>query len=269
MAEVATGVLHNVGNILNSINVSCTLLLDQLRESRVGNFSRVMGLISENRDNLSFFMAHDPRGQKILPYLDSLSSALGEEHQMMQKETESLQERIEHIKEIVTMQQSYGRVSGISETIPVEQLMEDALKLNIGSLARHKVTIMRHYESAPPVTVDKHAVLQILLNLINNAKYACIAGKREERVVTLKILRPHRGRIRMQVEDNGVGISRENLTKIFRHGFTTKKTGHGFGLHSGALTARKLGGSLEAHSEGPGRGAVFTLELLCPTGDHR
>lgn len=66
---------------------------------------------------------------------------------------------------------------------------------------------------------------------------------------------------RITVSDNGVGIAVENLTRIFAHGFTTKKNGHGFGLHSSALAAKELGGSLRASSEGPDRGATFILEL--------
>jgi signal transduction histidine kinase len=65
----------------------------------------------------------------------------------------------------------------------------------------------------------------------------------------------------MTVSDNGVGIASENLTRIFNHGFTTRKDGHGFGLHSGALAAREMGGALWAQSDGPGKGATFTLEL--------
>jgi signal transduction histidine kinase len=266
MAEVATGVLHNVGNVLNSVNVSCTLVSDQLRESRVGNLARVADLLAENRRNLSQFLSEDPRGQKIPKYLTSLASALEEEHKVMQRETGSLQDRIEHIKEIVAMQQSYGRVSGISETISAEKLMEDALKLNTGALSRHQVRVRRQYEAVSPITVDKHAVLQILLNLINNAKYACTDSDKEEKIITLRVLNHNPGRIQMQVEDNGIGISRDNLTRIFQHGFTTKKTGHGFGLHSGALTARTLGGSLTVSSDGPGFGATFTLELPCTPG---
>ena len=267
MAEVATGVLHNVGNVLNSVNVSCTLLMDQLRESRAGNVSRVAGLIAEPEGGLAYFLTEDPRGRQIPAYLASLAAVLQEEQQLMFREAESLHSRLEHIKEIVSMQQSYGRVSGVNETIPPEQLMEDALKLNAGSLARHEVTVQRVYQPVPPITVDKHKVLQILLNLINNAKHACTQSDGSEKTITLRLLNHSPDRVLMQVADNGAGIFPENMTRIFQHGFTTRKSGHGFGLHSGALAARDLGGSLSVHSDGPGAGAVFTLELPCHPGD--
>jgi signal transduction histidine kinase len=263
MAEVATGVLHNVGNVLNSVNVSCALLLDQIRESRVSNLVKVTDMLSEQQDDLTCFLTTDPKGQKIPRYLTSLASALVTEQQTMRQETEALQGRIVHIKEIVSMQQSYGNISGVNETLPPEKLMEDAVKINAGALDRHGITVQREYETVPRVTVDKHMVLQILLNLISNAKYACSDIDNGEKRVILKIRNQNGNRVQMRVEDNGVGISQENRHRIFQHGFTTKKSGHGFGLHSAAIAAQKLGGRLSVHSDGHGRGAEFTLELPC------
>jgi signal transduction histidine kinase len=266
MAEVATGVLHNVGNVLNSVNVSCNLIMNQVRGSRTGNIAKVAGLIAESGDDPGRFLTDDPRGSQIPAYLTSLSSVLVEEQQLILRETEALQQRIAHIKEIVTMQQSYGRVSGVLETIAPEQLMEDTLKLSAGALVRHEISVERQYDDVPPITVDKHKVLQILLNLINNAKYAC-AGLEKGKIITLRIFCSGPDRLSMQVSDNGRGIPSENLTRIFQHGFTTRKSGHGFGLHSGAIAAKGLGGSLIAYSDGPGLGATFTLDLPIFSGD--
>jgi signal transduction histidine kinase len=265
MAEVATGVLHNVGNVLNSVNVSCTLLIEQISQSRAENVSKVADLLAEQEDDLAVFFGENPRGRQVPAYLASLAAALKEERRAMLYESESLRERIDHIKEVVSMQQSYGRVSGVKETLRPALLMEDALKLNVDALARHGIEIVKQYEMVPSITVDKNKVLQILLNLIANAKYACMENL-GEKTVTLRILSNGADRIRMQVSDNGKGIPPENLDRIFQHGFTTRKSGHGFGLHSGALAARDLDGSLNAYSQGPGLGATFTLELPCQTG---
>lgn len=267
MAEVATGVLHNVGNVLNSINVSCTLLMDQLRDSRVQNVEKVANLLQHPSGGLSHFLTEDQRGQQIPAYLKSLAQALANEHQVMFREAESLSQRIEHIKEIVSMQQSYGRVSGLNETITPEQLLEDALKLNSGAFKRHDISVIKQYSQVPPLLVDKHKVLQILLNLLTNAKTACVESGKAEKQISLRIFKDRPTKVCIQIADNGTGIEEKNLTRIFQHGFTTRSSGHGFGLHSGALAAHELGGSLTVHSDGIGHGAEFTLELPCTKGE--
>jgi len=158
------------------------------------------------------------------------------------------------------MQQSYAKVSGVTEIINVRDLVEDAARMNTAALARHEVELVRDYQETPPLTIEKHKVLQILVNLIRNAKYACDESGRHDKQIKVKISQ-HDGKVRVSVIDNGVGILPENQTRIFNHGFTTRKGGHGFGLHSGALAANELGGALTAHSDGAGKGATFTLEL--------
>ena len=95
---------------------------------------------------------------------------------------------------------------------------------------------------------------------MRNAKYACDDSGRPDKQLLVQV-KGAGERVRIAIIDNGVGIAPENMAKLFRHGFTTREAGHGFGLHSGALTARELGGSLTARSDGPGCGAAFVLEL--------
>jgi signal transduction histidine kinase len=149
----------------------------------------------------------------------------------------------------------------LSEVLPVHTLIEDALQLNMDSFARHHIAVVREYDQVPPVTVDKHKALQILVNLLRNAKHAMDDSEPNEKRLTLRIRRLNETTVAIIVTDAGVGIAPENLTRIFSHGFTTRKDGHGFGLHSAALAAQQMGGRLLAQSEGPGRGATFTLEL--------
>jgi signal transduction histidine kinase len=194
-------------------------------------------------------------------YLEQLADHLERERAELRKELESLTMNIEHIKEIVATQQNYARVSGVTETVALPELVEDALKIHGGAYARHGVVVVREYEPLPTVTVDKHKVLQILVNLFSNAKYACDGGNQEDKRVTVRLKANGEGRVKIEVADTGMGIPQENLTRIFSQGFTTRKSGHGFGLHSGALAARELGGSLGVQSGGPGKGATFTLDL--------
>lgn len=258
MAEVATNVLHNVGNVLNSVNVSASLLTERMRKSKCAKLEQVVALLRNHAADLAGFLA-GPQGQHLPEYLSQLAAELAAERDSAVTELTELRGNIEHIKEIVGMQQSYARRGGLIETIDVRALAEDSLRMNEGAFARHGVTIIRDYHDTPPIEVDKHKVLQILVNVIRNAKYACHEGGGEKNV-TVRI-RAADGAVQVSVIDTGVGIASENLERIFNHGFTTRADGHGFGLHSSALAAKALGGRLEASSDGPGRGATFTLTL--------
>ncbi len=261
MAEVATSVLHNVGNVLTSVNTSASVVLDRLKKSKMASISLVAGLLREHANDLGDFMTRDPKGQQLPAYLDQLSGRLADEQAFLTSELEQLKKHIEHINQIVAMQQNYARAGGVTETVKPTELVEDALRMNADALARHDVKVVREFDpSAPDITVEKHKVLQVLVNLIRNAKYACDESGRDEKRLNIVVARAT-DRVRITVVDNGVGIPKENLLKIFNHGFTTRKDGHGFGLHSGALAAREIGGALVAHSDGPGLGASFTLEL--------
>jgi C4-dicarboxylate-specific signal transduction histidine kinase len=158
------------------------------------------------------------------------------------------------------MQQSYAKSSGVLESLQVAELVDDALRMNAGAMTRHNVKVVRDFADQPPILTEKHKVLQILVNLIRNAKYACDDSGKDDKLIRLRV-RNGDGRIKISVIDNGIGIPAENLTRIFNHGFTTRKEGHGFGLHSGAIAAKELGGTLAAFSAGIGHGATFTLEL--------
>src|SRR6478735_2407558 len=265
MAEVATGVLHNVGNVLNSVNVSATLICDQVRNSKSSRLKDVVLLLNKHRDDLAGFFNTDPRGQKLPGYFTALAVQLKSERESLLKELADLRANLDHIKEAVSMQQAYAKRCGVLETVAVEDLVEDSLRMNTGALTRHHVALKRDYRARPQVTVDKHRVLQILVNLIRNAKYACDESGHKDKQVTVRIEdladESLTEGVRISVIDNGVGIAPDVMGRLFSHGFTTRKSGHGFGLHSAALAAAELGGSLTADSEGLGRGAAFRLVL--------
>ena len=260
MAEVATSVLHNVGNVLNSINVTATLLEERVRKSRASDLNRLLKLLDDHTNDLGAFFTRDPRGQKVPEFLRQLTDRLAAEQALVLDELASLRKNVEHIKDIVAMQQSYAKISGMVETVKITDLVEDTLRMNAGSLVRHDVRVVREYGPVPPISTDKHKVLQILINLVRNAKYACDDSAQVDKRIVVRVS-DRDDCVQISVIDNGVGIGPENLTRIFNHGFTTRKEGHGFGLHSGSLAAKELGGALLVQSDGPGKGAVFTLEL--------
>jgi len=260
MSEVATAVLHNVGNVLNSVNVSASLVTDVIRKSKLPGLNKAVGLMSEQAD-LGRFLSADPKGQQLPDYLSRLAEHLSSEQSLMLEELGSLSKNIDHIKDIVSMQQAYARVSGVSESVSPADLVEDALRMNAGSLAGHDLQVIREFGELPKALVEKQKVLQILVNLIRNAKQAMDDGKPPIKQLIVRTGMNGDNHFKIAVTDNGIGIPVENLTRIFAHGFTTKKTGHGFGLHSSALAAKEMGGGLRVHSDGPGKGATFTLEL--------
>jgi len=260
MAEVATNVLHNVGNVLNSVNVSASMVAERIKRSKCAGLGRVASLLNEHAADLAAFMA-GPQGRHVPAYLAELANELIAERDAAVAELSALRGNVEHIKEIVAMQQGYARLGGVTDTVDVRVLVDDSLRMNEGAFNRHGVTIVRDFEDVPMVRVDKHKVLQILVNVIRNAKYACSEAKGGgERRVTVRV-RSSGAAVLVAVIDTGVGIPRENLDRIFSYGFTTRAEGHGFGLHSSALAAHELGGTLRAESPGPGMGATFTLTL--------
>lgn len=261
MAEVATGVLHNVGNVLNSLNVSASVIGTGLRQSKADSLAKLVGMLKEHRDNLAAFLSSDPKGRRVPEFLASLAHHAVEERSRLLHEVASLQQNIDHVKEIVSMQQTYATMVGVVEPLDPVSLMEDALRMTSGSLARNEVRVEREFQFVPTVLGERAKILQILVNFIRNAKFACDEGGAAEKIVTLRVEPGEAGGVRLAVQDNGVGIPAENLTRIFQHGFTTRTHGHGFGLHSAANAAKEMKGRLLVHSDGPGKGAVFSLEL--------
>ena len=265
MAEVATGVLHNVGNVLNSVNVSANLLSEKLQQSRTSGLAKVVVLLREHSSHLGDFITKDRRGRQIPLYLEQLAEHLAGEQAQLLSEVSCLARNVDHIKNIVAMQQTYAKPAGITEPVQAVELVEDALRINGGALARLQVQIVREYDPhLPTINIDKHKVLQILVNLISNAGHACAQSQRGDKRLTIRLGDEH-NHIQFCIADNGIGIAPENLTRIFSLGFTTRADGHGFGLHSGALAAKEMGGTLRSHSEGPDLGATFILEL--PVGN--
>jgi PAS domain S-box-containing protein len=263
-AEVAASVLHNVGNVLNSVNVSVGIIEAQLRKSKIdSNLARVTELLMEHQQDLGRFFTQDPRAPKVPPFLKALSEQIASQKAQLLGEIEALTRNVDHVKEVVSMQQSYARVSGITGTQSIPALIEDALRVHTAALESQHVRVVRSFEPVPEIAVDKHRVLQILVNLISNAKWALSNGAVPDPVLTLGIQLNSDNRLRISVADNGVGISPENLDRLFRHGFTTRTEGQGYGLHTSILAAREMGGNLVAASDGLNCGAVFTLELPC------
>jgi PAS domain S-box-containing protein len=260
MAEVATSVLHNVGNVLNSINTSVTVLKDIQQRSVAAMLRPTATLLQQHATDLPEFLTQDETGRRLPEFLDALAEDYAHEKGAVQEELKRLERNIGHVNTVVSVQQTYAGVSGIAEHVSVRNLIEDALQINAVTLEKSRIEVVREYQQNVQGAFDKHRVLQILVNLISNAKFALLASPRGDKKLTLRMsLRDHW--VEIEVADNGIGIPEEIHNKIFQFGFTTRRTGHGFGLHSSAIAAQEVGGRLSFQSEGAGHGASFKLEL--------
>ncbi|HEX5750977.1 MAG TPA: ATP-binding protein [Archangium sp.] len=261
MAEVATHVLHNVGNVLNSVTTSAHVARERLDGLRIEQVGRVVGLLEENQPQLARFLTQDERGRNVVPFLRKLSLHLLDEQQVLRELLEDVSRYTDHIATIVRMQQRHARSPQMQESVSLAELLEEALRISSTGLSLEEVQVEWRLAALPPVMTDRHKVLMILVNLLGNASKAMEMLPVEQRRLGVTLEGPTDGVVRIEVRDNGVGMSPELLTRIFHYGFTTREDGHGFGLHSSALAAQELGGTLRAHSDGTGKGATFALEL--------
>jgi len=260
MAEVASGVLHNVGNVLNSVNVSTSLLKSHLKNSKINNLEKLVGVIKEHENDFCDFVKNDEKGKYIIPFLTELSAKLIQDKESQAIELDSLSDNIEHIKNIVTMQQSHTGSMGVIETLHASDVMDDAININLASMGKRGVEVVRSYEDDPEIKVDKHKLMQVLVNLVSNAGHA-LSDKRDDKRITTGIKKVE-GSVVFYVEDNGIGIEGSDTARVFEFGFKKRKGGHGYGLHHSAIMAKDLGGKIQVKSEGLGKGARF--ELIIP-----
>jgi signal transduction histidine kinase len=263
MADVASSVLHNVGNVLTSINVSTDTLLKTLKKPMVGDVCRIASMFHEHQDNLEAFLTQDSKGKQIPAYLGMVAESLSGSHQTIQSEIDSLVKKVDHIKQVIMSQQDIAHAGNVREATSVEELMEQALMMGMPEPEKYGIRVVREYAQVPAILTDRHYVLQILVNVITNAKNAMVEYPGNSHCLTVRIGLPA-GRtksVRFEVGDTGGGITAENLPRLFAQGFTTRKAGHGLGLHSAAIAAKNLGGTLQAQSAGEGRGATFMLDL--------
>lgn len=263
MAEVATTILHNIGNIMNSANVSLNIIKDSFSQPYFEKLCKIAEMIQLHMSDLGVFLTQNPKGKLIPNYLFELVSILKKESVKNLAEINNMDEHLSHIKDIVSMQKIIGGTSSFPEKIFIPELIDTALKMSVNP-TKYKVKISKEYNKLPFITTDKSKLLQILVNLLQNAQDAVLKNSHEETKTVRIVATNGQDTIQIKVIDNGIGITKENIDRVFSFGFTTKEYGHGFGLHSSALSAKDLGGSLKAQSEGPNCGAAFILTL--PTG---
>ncbi len=261
MAEVASDVLHNVGNVLNSVNVSISVVTDLLKKSMVGDVGRISQLIQKHLDDLGNFFSNNPKGNQIPAYLEKLAGQLMEEQRVAIAELDRLRENAQHAQRCVASHQDLAKVTGITEPTSVVDLLAEALAENQELLSALHIEVSREFDEIPQLIVEKHKVIEILTEVIRNGCQAMAAGPSKQLFVRAKLIPGPPDSVCLEIQDTGVGLPLEALTKIFGQGYNAQGGGRGMSLHNGALMAKNLGGALRAHSDGLGHGSTFSLEL--------
>lgn len=267
MAEIATSVLHNVGNVLNSANISLEVAATKMRVLSTAGLGRIADLLREHAHDLPEFLGLHPQGRKLSAYLGDLAKHINGEQSAALGEIKALRHHFDHISEIVARQQRHAAgAGGITEILSVNEIVEDALRMDDASQDDKACRVVRELgPDIPPLPLDRHKIMLILVNLFRNARQALSEPHHSDPCLTIRTKLAGPARLSIAVADNGAGISEPNLPRIFEYGFTTKPSGHGFGLHSCAIAAQEMGGSLQVSSAGVGQGALFTLEIPAGT----
>lgn len=260
MAELATGVLHNIGNILNSVNISTDILRETVLNSKLEKFKSANKLLKKHEDNLEEFIVNNSKGKSLLKYYLKLEEPLDKEYDILKEQTSRLVDKVQLIKEVIDSQQSYAKVGLVNEKVRLENIVNDTLKLQSGSIERHGLHIEKDFNNTESVIVQKSKLIHILINLFKNAKEAMEGLESEEKELTIRTWQDSE-KVYLSVSDKGEGITAEEKEKVFKHGFTTKDKGKGFGLHTCANYMSEMGGNITVDSEGKGKGATFTVSL--------
>jgi PAS domain S-box-containing protein len=263
MAEIATGVLHSVGNVVNSLGIANATIRRDLKALRVEQLEQATALIRANRASLASFLTDDERGQHLPDYLPALSAQISSKVQAVQAELDTTDALLEHLRDVVSAQQVRAHVGGALELVDLEELLDNTLTGQ--SLELSHIEVVRRYGNVPPVTTDRHKLQLILVNLLNNARDAVLASATQPRRIVVQ-LGLDGDDLAISIEDSGVGMSSEILSQIWRFGFTTKLNGQGFDLHNSANAAREIGATIAAHSDGPNIGSRFTIRLRTLNG---
>jgi predicted ATPase/signal transduction histidine kinase/tRNA A-37 threonylcarbamoyl transferase component Bud32 len=256
IAEITTGLLHNIGNVLNSINVSNQVINQILLNSKVSGLIKANNLLKENINEIENFVFKTQKGKKLIEYYLKIGDLLVKENEELKKEIKLLSEKISLIKNIINTQQNYAKKDFLIESTYIESIVEDVLAMQYETLSKENIKIFKKYSKTPKINIQKSKVLSILFNIIKNSRDAL--ENFEEKIIKIETF-VNDNYVILSISDNGIGIEKENLEKIFKHGFTTKKNGHGFGLHTCANAMTEMNGKIVAFSEGKNKGATFKL----------
>lgn len=260
MAEISSSVLHNVGNVLNSVNVSVDRITETLTRAQMSGIENIAQLLNEHKDDLGDFISKDAKGIYVLDYITQLAETHHKEKNELSTELKGLKKNIILIRDIISTQQDFSRTIELRKMVSIHELIDEALLISGITLIK-EIKVIKNYEKIAPYLFDKVKLLQVIVNLTQNAKHALLEAESKDKIMTVStsLLTPKT--LLIEISDTGIGIRSENISRIFNFGFTTKENGHGFGLHTSALAVNHLGGKISVESNGLNQGAKFIIEL--------
>lgn len=259
MAEMAVGILHNIGNAITPAKINNILLLNRLRTNSLTNdVKKAMTDISAALKAPETIDAEE--NQRLLAIAELLPQTIEDEYEYVAKAVESVFQKHEHIESIISMQLRYARSNKGIEEVDINALINDALQMLKESIENRKIIIKRYLGNIPPAIIEKGKMMQIVINLIKNAYEAMDNENLHLRILSVRTY-VDQGYVVFAVQDTGEGFSAEEKHKLFHFGYTTKKLGSGFGLHSCANYLIANHGKIEAFSGGKGKGATFVVNV--------
>ena len=271
MAEMAVGVLHNIGNAITPVKVTISLMSERLRNSplrtKIGEGLAKFPEALHSAQDLT-----EQEKEQLVRITKLIPGAVNEELDRVIADVESLREKNLYIEEIIRLQMHYARLHGATESVDVIRVAQDALKMLKDLFGRYHIEVETFFEQVPKVQLEESKLLQILLNLIKNGCESMFGNKEGEKKITIKTTFQDDSdvpKVIVSIKDTGCGFIQEDSKQMFTFGYSTKERGSGFGLHSCAnyLIANK--GTIDAWSKGPGQGAEFVVGLPVGTQDRQ
>lgn len=257
-AEIATGVLHNIGNTLTGVFVNVDALQRTFSRQLLASIQKVGDAVKDSED-VNQYLTNNTQGKKIPSFVVALGPLLTRERQRMDAALERIEDGISLMKESVRTQQAYANSSFMYQEIDLAKEVDTMIALTISDSKGGGVVIEKRFAPHAPLIAQREKVGHIIANLIKNAFEALSEVPRDRRRITISIFEGAYGTTVLEVSDTGCGIKVEDLTRIFSFGFTTKPDGHGFGLHHCANAMTEMNGKLSVSSPGLGKGATFTM----------
>ena len=259
MAEIATGVLHNIGNILNSITISVGVLHETVTETKLKGLKRANEMLKTVQEPIG---TH-PKGKQLIAYYERLETIREEDSHKLEAELKTLMEKIQMITDDISAQRGYATSEFLVEDVDIHELIEHSIKLKQSSLDAPQIRIVKDFEEVAPFAAVKIKLMHVITNLVKNSRESLqqMSFTEDEKEIRIEVRELEGKELNIRISDNGRGIEAADLGKIFNYGFTTKPGGNGIGLHVAANAMTEMGGSIKAFSEGLDHGAEFVVSL--------